>query len=275
MVLMSPALVWLCKKRWPSTELSTAKWYLLIVHGFVLHLGLDACTAYGTGWFEPFSADRVSFNLLFILDPFFMFPILVAAIVLLILKSQHKRRDLIAKLALLFSSLYLLSSIGFKLIAHQQIVKVLKAQGSSDVPHFETPTALNNLLWYVVVNDGKTYRHGYYSMFDTHAPTLFDCTSKNENLLQPYLGNSDVRQLQQFSQNWYTVDSLSPQHLQFSDLRFGQMITTTACDAGFVFKFDIIASNKDTVVKQAEFKEAGKETFSLLYNRIISKSESD
>jgi hypothetical protein len=84
-----------------------------------------------------------------------------------------------------------------------------------------------------------------------------------------------VRHLQQFTQNWYTVDSLSPQHLQFSDLRFGQMITTTACDAGFVFKFDIIATGKDTLVKQAEFKEAGKETFSLLYDRVISKSESD
>ena len=184
MLLMSPVLVWTGKKFWPSNSLSTAKWYVLIVHGFVLHLGLDACTAYGTGWFEPFSAERVSFNLMFILDPFFMFPILLAASVLLILKAQHSKRDLIAKLALTLSSLYLLSSISFKLIAHQQIVKVLRAQGSEENPHFETPTALNNMLWYVVVNDGKTYRHGYYSIFDTHAPTLFDCTSKNENLLE-------------------------------------------------------------------------------------------
>lgn len=275
MVLMCPVLVWTCKRLWHQPELSTAKWYVLIVHGFVLHLTLDACTAYGTGWFEPFSDKRVSFNLLFILDPFFMLPILIGAIVLLILKSQHSKRSLIANAGLALSCLYLISSISFKWIAHRQIVKVLQAQGNTEVPHFETPTALNNLLWYVVVNDGKRYRHGYYSIFDSHSPRLFDCTSKNEHLLQPYVKNSDVKHLQKFAQNYYTVDSVGQGHLQFSDLRFGQMITNTACDAGFVFKYDIIATNKDTLVKQAEFKKVGKETFSLLYERILSKSDLD
>ena len=52
-----------------------------------IHVFLDAFNAYGTGWFEPFSHYRVSFNVLFVADPFYSVWLGISFLALLILIS--------------------------------------------------------------------------------------------------------------------------------------------------------------------------------------------
>src|SRR3984957_12515498 len=46
------------------------------------HIFIDAFNSYGTGWFEPFDHYRVSFNVIFVADPFYSFWLGVAALIL-------------------------------------------------------------------------------------------------------------------------------------------------------------------------------------------------
>src|ERR1043165_4338618 len=60
--------------------------------GMFTHILIDALTSYGTGWFEPFSSYRVSFNTIFVADLFYTIPFLICVIIALIAKSESERR---------------------------------------------------------------------------------------------------------------------------------------------------------------------------------------
>ncbi|WP_431211315.1 metal-dependent hydrolase [Puia sp. P3] len=55
---------------------------------------LDAFNAYGTGWFEPFSHYRVSWNVLFVADPLYTIWLLVTTVVLAFFARDRARRKL-------------------------------------------------------------------------------------------------------------------------------------------------------------------------------------
>src|SRR5450631_3083593 len=52
-------------------NLSLGGWTFFFGLQLFVHIFLDAFNAYGTGWFEPFSHYRVSFQVLFVADPFY------------------------------------------------------------------------------------------------------------------------------------------------------------------------------------------------------------
>ena len=82
-VLLTPFLS-LAAKRWlPDPDIPLRKWILFFGLQLVIHDFLDAFNAYGTGWFEPFNHSRISFNVLFVADPFFsILPTLIGAALL-------------------------------------------------------------------------------------------------------------------------------------------------------------------------------------------------
>src|SRR5215213_1182998 len=52
-----------------TMHLSNWLWFFGIE--ILLHILLDAFNNYGTGWFEPFYHQRISFHTVFVADPFF------------------------------------------------------------------------------------------------------------------------------------------------------------------------------------------------------------
>src|SRR5690606_41296200 len=54
-----------------------------------LHIFIDAFNAYGIGLLEPFSAFRLSFHSLYVVDPLFSIWIILAALVLLVFNSTR------------------------------------------------------------------------------------------------------------------------------------------------------------------------------------------
>src|SRR5665213_3409617 len=76
--------------KYPFTNIRD--WLKLIGITWISHLLIDSLTSYGTGWFEPFSHYRVSFNTIFVADPIYTFPLLVSGIALLFLNSKSRRR---------------------------------------------------------------------------------------------------------------------------------------------------------------------------------------
>jgi inner membrane protein len=53
-----------------------------------IHVFIDAFNNYGAGWFEPFSHLRISFNAIYVADPFFSVWPAIACVALILLKRS-------------------------------------------------------------------------------------------------------------------------------------------------------------------------------------------
>ncbi len=59
--------------RWHRPHnISLKRWMLFFSAAILSHIFIDAFNNYGVGWFEPFNHDRISFNTVYVADPFFL-----------------------------------------------------------------------------------------------------------------------------------------------------------------------------------------------------------
>lgn len=251
-----------------NPEMSFRRWLLLIGSGLFLHILMDAFTAYGTGWFEPFHHYRVSFNTLFILDPFILLCLLVTTIILLIMKRHSPKRSSIAATGLGIALIYLLVTIAIKLHVNHVITRNLAA---SHIPHQEylaTPTPLNNMLWYSVVKSNSDLYVGYYSVFDRSPAITWEYFERRDSLLGPLKNTEEVQLLMRFSKNYYCIrerDSI----LTFNDMRFGQIGGWYIPQAPFVFNFNLQRKEGNSLsLQQGRFKSFNPRDLSILVARI-------
>jgi len=181
-ILMIPLLAYFLKRMYAKKDFSFNGWMVLIGVNLFLHIFLDALTAYGTGWFEPFSHYRVSFNTIFILDPIFSAGFIIGAIILLIKKASAPSRQKIAQICLLFSGCYLLFTMINKVNVDVTIENSLTRSGISNENYLSTPTPLNNFLWYIVAHDSNGIHIGYYSILDKTDNIQFTTIIRNPHL---------------------------------------------------------------------------------------------
>jgi inner membrane protein len=76
--------------------------YLFCLLGFATHGLLDACTSYGTALLWPFSAERIAWNLIAVVDPMFTLPVLA-----LLFAAAFRQAPRYAQFALLWALAYL------------------------------------------------------------------------------------------------------------------------------------------------------------------------
>ena len=104
-LIMAMLLAFAAGRRWRGVGMSRWDWLLFFGLQLFVHIFLDAFNAYGTGWFEPFSHYRVSFNVLFVADPLYSVWLGISFLALLILRRGDRRRKFWAAFGLIFSSL--------------------------------------------------------------------------------------------------------------------------------------------------------------------------
>ncbi len=134
------------------------------------------------------------------------------------------------------SCLYFMCCVAFKLYIDNKVRTAIKNQGVSANRYFSTPTPLNSLLWFVVVESDSGYNTGYRSVFDAKEGIRFNYVPRNEVLLKPLAGNRELQQLERFSKGFYTAE-MWHDTLVFNDLRFGDMGGWLYPDAKFAFHF--------------------------------------
>ena len=163
-------------------------WWVFFGLQLFVHIFLDAFNAYGTGWFEPFSHYRVSFNVLFVADPFYSVWLGISFLALLILKRNDPRRKSWAAFGLILSSCYLCYCLTNKIRIDIRVKKEMERQQIVCRRYFTTPTPLNNWLWYIVAEDSVGYHTGYLSLFDRERPIDFQFFPRHDTLLTPFRG---------------------------------------------------------------------------------------
>ena len=285
-VVVGVLLAWMAERRWRSVGrtgggagsiggaagggISLRRWAFFFILQLSIHVFLDAFNAYGTGWFEPFSHYRVSFNVLFVADPFYSVWLGISFVALLILKRGDRRRRFWAGFGLVLSTFYLCYCITNKFRVDARVEKELAGQGIGYRRYFTTPTPLNSWLWYIVAEDedGKGYQTGYLSVFDRQPMIRWQFFPRNDSLLAPFRAQEDVKALLWFSEGYYTVEQWKD-GLVFNDLRFGQMKGWEDAEAHFVFHYFLQRpADNAVIVQRGRFAGWDRATFLAFIRRI-------
>lgn len=145
-------------------RLFMAVWLVLITHPL-----LDAFTSYGTQLLWPLNTPPVAWSSVFIIDPLYSLPLLLAVLAGLVSGARMPRGFAVA---LGLSTLYLAFTLSGKWMAERRVEQVLARQGVTDSVLFSAPTPFNSLLWRVVRVAGDDYQEALVGWLDREAPSL-------------------------------------------------------------------------------------------------------
>ena len=266
-LLITPLLAWLADKWRRPHNIAFTTWLWFFATELMTHLALDCFNAYGTGLLEPFSHKRFCLHAMFVADPLFTILPLVVTIALLFMRTDHKRKRW-AAIAIGWCIFYLIIDVVNKSIVEAAVKRVAGQKNITYRRHFTTPTPLNNLLWYVVLEDDKGYHIGYRSVFDSKPDIDFTYFPRNDSLLNPVKDLDELKDLFIFSQGYYTIEK-EGNSLVFNDLRFGQMIGWYRPKAGFVFHYYLQRPyGNNMVVQRGRFANWDKAVFMSMLHRI-------
>lgn len=268
-----PMLLAYLFSRWHSNKrMYFRDWFIIFASGTFIHIFIDALTSYGTGWFEPFSHYRVSFNVLFVADPFYTIFILISFIALLILNIHNPSRKKWTRFGLWLSSAYIFFACINKLYMDHELGKELERQKISSTDYFATPAPLTNFLWYMVAKNDSGYYTGYKSIFDKGDSIDLNFRPRNEKFLANLPQDKDLFTLKRFSKGYYTAE-MHNDTLYFSDIRFGTVGGWDNPNADFVFRYIMDENaNNDLVIQRGRFKSAGRDAIRSLWNRSMGKT---
>jgi inner membrane protein len=235
--LIITPLFGLVAERWHRPHnISLARWITFFGAVIFIHIFLDAFNNYGVGWFEPFTQKRVSFNTIYVADPFFSIWPGIALLALLISRRNLPQRKRWWQMGLGLSGVTLYYCLFNKYHVASDVKKILARQQVSYTQYLTTPAPLQNWLWFVVAGTDSGYHVGFHSVFDQKMDIKFQYFKKNDYLLDPIRDHEDLHKLIRFSQNFYTVEKWGDT-LVFNDLRFGQIIGWQDPQEKFVFHY--------------------------------------
>lgn len=268
-LVLSPVLGKLFSRFNFKRQTSFRSWTLLFFAGMLTHIVLDSFTAYGTGWFEPFSHYRVTFNTIFVADLFYTVPFLICVVALLILRSDSSKRKKWNRAGLFISTGYLLFTFVNKWYVDSAFKNALGSQHIVYTRYFSTPTPLNNILWMGVAEDSAGYHVGYFSDLDKDKNISFHYFPRNERLLAGNTSSHEVGILKWFADDYYTVTGDST--LRFNNLKHGQIGGWADTTAPFAFSYELNNDGKQKGLDRGRFKGSVGEVFNSLVKRIKGK----
>jgi inner membrane protein len=251
-----------------ENDLPVKYWIVFLGTEIIMHLTLDCLNSYGTGLFEPFTNQRISFNVIFVADPFFTIWSLAAMIMLIGMKRANPTRLKLARASLIISALYMSACLINKSVINSRAEKTFAQTGLKPKNYFTTPTPLNNLLWYVVAEVDSGFYIGYSSIFDREKNIHLEFYAQNNRLLKGVSNPDQVAKLKRFSQGYYTIEKVE-ETVVLNDLRFGQIAGWDTPRAKFVFYFFLEKPDMNLlVVQRGRFTGWNKKTLRSFWKRI-------
>lgn len=193
------------------------------------HAILDAATIYGTRLFWPFWSDPVSVGSIFIIDPLYTLPLIVAMVWAFCLRSWTPlyRKALAACLGL--SVAYL----GWTLIAQQTITSralaLLENNGVKPDRLIATPTPFNTAFWKVIAIDGDRYLNLYMPIVGGVERATLYAYERNLPLKACSAEDPRIAKVARFSRGFYGLIERDGE-IRVADLRMGMT-------PNYVFRF--------------------------------------
>lgn len=274
-IVAAPLFGWLLYRRYQKEDASWRDWSLLVFWVILTHIFIDACTGYGTQVFQPFSNFSLSFNTIFIIDPFYTLPLMTGILTaLLIRRSSNKRKRIWANyIGLGVSSAYLLS--GFAIKSHVDTIfeQNFEQQEITVDRYMTTPMPFTEFLWVTYAKSGDTIYAGLYSIFDNSSDIDFQQVDMNTLLIGDYRNQLPIERILWFSQGYYAANQ-TDEGLFMHDLRFGRSdLWLTDGPAPYVWNYKLVLSDDSTRVTGFTHLEPdfdfSRERFGKLIDRIL------
>lgn len=219
LTLFALALWWLLRRRWTPVRDAPRAWLLAIWLALVTHPLLDAFTVYGTQLLWPWPSSPVMWSSLFIVDPGYTLPLLIAFIVVLCVGARDIGRRFVLG-GLVLSSAYMSWSLVAKTLVDRAAESALATQGLADAPRFSVPMPLNTLLWRVVVMTPDGFMEGYRSLVADSGPMTFVPHRADTAALDALRSEPQVARLLWFTRGFMKAEA-DGDRLVLSDLRMG------------------------------------------------------
>jgi inner membrane protein len=257
-LLISPFIVWLIIKYHQATAIYKNHWFWLVFLCLSTHGILDSFTVYGTQLLWPITEYPFAVSNLFIIDPMYTLPLLVAFIVIFLPSVKPKRTSKINHFALAISSLYICWSLAAKFYIDKKVELALSDRQINTHHYLSTPAPFSTLLWRVMVMSDDQYYEGYVSIFDSSSDVSLDAYHSSDFLLYNIKDEWDVQRLQWFTKGFYSVKQ-QQQNIILSDLRMG-------AECSYVFNFIVGEQTSTGIVKSRIEKVSDRPDLSLIGN---------
>lgn len=271
--LLGPILGWLLSKSPWSKGQSFWLWTQLFFWCIFTHPLLDSFTSYGTQLFLPFSDYRVELNTIFIIDPAYTLPMLIALIAVMFYRRTSTMRKRIMYTGITLSHAYLLFTIFNKYIMVEPALKAEMERQNLKVEQYQTiPAPLQNFLWQGLIKTQNGYYAGYFNpwrgevQFDSFLFYERDLQSEQE-----LKGFGQYQGLRKFSSGYDWLEKTSDRTYVYNDMRFSTAKGWLEKGADFVFSFDLTIDGQEMdVTRRAPSSRFEWEDLSKIFNRIIT-----
>lgn len=221
--LLLPVLAWVIwaffKRRGGRVAAAPTRWWWAIFTCLMAHPLLDSFTVYGTQLFWPIPLPPMMWSSLFIVDPLFTLPWLLAFVV-----AWWAREKPLAQRALMAGLVLGVGYLGWSMLAKRMVERAadqaLAAQGLAQAPRFSVPMPFNTLLWRVVAMTPNGFVEGERSLVADHGQMVFRHYPSDVAALQAVSGLPVVQRLTWFNHGFQKAQ-LRDGLLVLSDLRMG------------------------------------------------------
>lgn len=224
--------------------------YLVVFLSFATHALLDAATVYGTRLFWPILTEPIGTGSIFIIDPLYTLPLLVALIWACCLKSWTPRFGTILATCFAISTSY----AGWTLVAQQWVSHKAKAKlaeiGVEPDQMLAIPTPFNSIVWRVIGIRNDHYFNLYLPVFGGRDTATLYGYPRNTHLAPCQAGESPVAKVDHFSDGFYRLE-VKDQEIVLSDLRMG-------LTPNYAFRFAIATLESGKAVPMPPRRLAGR-----------------
>jgi inner membrane protein len=220
--LVLPVVSWAIwrwfRRRGGRVEQAPLRWWWAIFACLMAHPLLDGFTVYGTQLLWPLPMRPIMWSSLFIIDPWFTLPWLVAfSVAWYARETPLAQRALVAGIVL--GTAYLGGSLVAKAMVGRDAGRALAAIGLADAPRFSVPQPFGLGRWRVVAMTPRGFVEGQRRLADA-GPMRFDAYPSDVAALHAVRGFPSVRRLAWFNHGFMQAQARGDE-LVLADLRMG------------------------------------------------------
>ncbi len=211
-------------KRWKRFKVTPARAAAFVFAVWSTHVLIDVFTVYGTQVLAPFSRYPVSTDNLFIIDPLFTLPLLVAVVWGLCIEKKRWKKGVgvrMTSLCLALSCFYVGLSFWAKHAARSAFERDLARRGVEWQRMMQAPAPFGIVLWRGLIERDDEIWVGYRSLFDGARPVRWLILPKGEAALKAWSKHPEIRELRRFSKDWCLARETA-KGVWVVDLRFGE-----------------------------------------------------
>ena len=262
----SPILGWLFSQIKGGRGASFSQWSIAIFFCLITHSLADFFTVYGTQLLWPLTDHPFAHAILFIIDPAYTVPLIIALIGILMIRNRGVAQTLNLSM-LTLSTMYLIWSVIAKSMIDQQVQFALNTRGIHPDVYESAPAPLNTLLWRAVAIEEDTHYEIWASVFDAMDDIQVRQFDRSLTLLNPIENHPSVSRLQWFTKGQYKAWQ-KDDVIYLSDLRMG-------IEGAYVFNFEVGRRSGETF-KLGNFNQVSErpnlKRLPMIWERIFDAS---